>query len=99
MFLENLPIARDAAIVLLAIESLIFLLVPLVVLYMITRLLGKALRQFVPMMRKVQAQLAMIASKIQQIMAALCAPFIWISSTYAGIRAGAAGLRRTLGGR
>jgi len=101
MLLEGwLTIARDSAITLLAIEAFVVSLIVLLVLIMVTRLLRKLRRRFVPTIRIVGEKFTVAMHIVQRIMEAICAPFIWAHSAYAGIRAGASGVRRILlGGR
>jgi len=101
MLLEGwLTIARDSAITLLAIEAFVVSLIVLLVLIMVTRLLRKLRRRFVPTIRIVGAKFTVAMHIVQRIMEAICAPIIWAHSAFAGIRAGASGVRRILlGGR
>jgi Na+-transporting methylmalonyl-CoA/oxaloacetate decarboxylase gamma subunit len=96
MLLRVLGIAKDWSIILLAVEGILLSLVPLFVLYKMTQGLGKLIPRVVPALRGAHGKLLRVAKVIQRVMALIAAPFVWINSIVAGMRACGAGLRRIL---
>jgi hypothetical protein len=95
-FNEHLAVARNWSVILLALEVLVLGLVPLFILFKITQGLAWLLKRFVPAMRKAQQVLLQAKAIIERIMAVIAAPFIWITSVFAGLRSLRAAIRRDL---
>jgi len=80
---ETLAIARDAALILLAVEGLV--LATLILL--LFRAVVRGLRRFVPrvslFMRNAQRMTSRICGGIQRAMALMCVPFVWLNKASA----------------
>ena len=99
-FDEILPIAREWAILLLALESLLLLLVPLFVLYRGTGWLRRVVPGIAPGLRSAHTELLRVSGIIERIMAYVRAPFVWAASVAARMRDAIERARRvTLRGR
>ena len=101
MWLEILPIARDAAVVLIVLQTMVLYAIPLLILYAIV----KGLRQLTPKVREGFLYVHDAADKAVEIVRrainAVRAPFLWIHGTLAGGQALIAAVRRDFldGGR
>ncbi|MHB1295699.1 MAG: hypothetical protein ACYC4R_11970 [Anaerolineae bacterium] len=95
MFEEAIAIARDWAIILLAIEALLLALIPLFVFWHTTRGLGKFLPKVRPGMRQAQQRVSSVTQAIEHGLDRVASPFITVRGTVEGARAGASRLWRT----
>lgn len=86
MFLEQLGAARNGAIILLAIESLVLSLVPLLILYYVTRWLRGFIPRVAPGMQRAHLGLLGLQRGVDRVMAAIVAPFLWLESTGKALR-------------
>ena len=91
---DVLALARDWAVLLLALEISILALVPLFVLYHVTRWLRRFIPKVAPALRNVCQKMRTIADTVKRVMKWVSAPFIWANSIVAGTRAILVGLRR-----
>lgn len=101
MWLEVLPIARDVAVVLIVLQTMVLYAIPLLILYALV----KGLKQLTPQVREgfgfVRRAVGKVVEIILHVIDAVRAPFVWYHSTLAGAQALIAALQRTLlnGGR
>ena len=84
---EVVSTATDVSVIVLSLEAFILLFIWLYLLFQVTRLLARLTQRIIPAMRTLQAKFLAIMRIICSIMALLQAPFIWLSSTCAGMRA------------
>jgi hypothetical protein len=79
---------RDGALILLALEGFVLCIVPLLVLYYITRGLRQLMPRVVPAMRRAHEAVRSVQSYVERAMSAICAPFIWLARVSAQVRKG-----------
>ncbi len=95
MFLR-VGIARDGAVILLAIEVFVISLVSLVILLRITKALRTFIPQVAPALRETHRKLSLILGGVTQAMEWIRSPFVWILGTITGIRACLESLQRSM---
>ena len=87
MPLEILAMVRDCSVLLLVLEGFVLLLLPLLVLWQVTR----GLRRFIPktalVLHEIQQKVFRILDVIRRIMTSIRAPFVWIVTGTGGMRA------------
>ncbi|HHX65361.1 MAG TPA: hypothetical protein GX702_10780 [Chloroflexi bacterium] len=96
---EALAAARDWALILLALESMVLAAVPLAVLYFVTKALRRFIPKVRPALRRATAWLRNLHEIVERIMASVCAPFIVGYAAAERVRITARGLGRMLPGR
>ena len=79
-------VARDWAIILLAIEAFIISLVPLIALYYVTRWLKQFVPRVRPFLRRLDESIRGFSAGVQLIMLRIAAPFVWIGAAIAACR-------------
>ena len=87
-------LARDGAVVLLALEAVILLAVPLLLLFYITKWFRRMRPQVVKGMRQVQAAAARAQALVLRMVAIVRTPFVFVFSVLAVLRATTAVLQR-----
>jgi hypothetical protein len=95
-FDEILPIAREWAILLLVLESLLLLLVPLFVLYRGTGWLRRVVPGIAPSLRSAHTELLRISGIVERAMAYVRAPFVWAAAVAARVSGAIERARRVL---
>lgn len=80
MSLETLAIARNCAVILLALEVLVLLAVPLFVLLKVTQGLRRLMPKIRPAMRKVYQVELRVTGVVDRGMKGIRAPFVWLAS-------------------
>jgi|GEM_PF-1611737 len=80
MWLDTLQIAREAAIILLALEIFVLSLAPLLILYYVTKWLRTFIPKGVPALREGRRWVFQAFAVIVSIMATIRAPFVWLLS-------------------
>jgi hypothetical protein len=83
---EALSVARDASLVLLAVEAMALAVAPGVLLYYVTRWLAGFLPQVRPFIRSVLARMKKIQSAVTRVMLAISRPFALLRSLGTGLR-------------
>ncbi len=100
MSLETLTIARDCAVILLALEVMVLLAVPLFVLLKVTQGLGRLMPKIRPAMRKAYQVELRVTGIVDRGMVGIRAPFVWLASAGETLDTWHAALRRNFfGGR
>jgi hypothetical protein len=82
----TLSIARDASLVILALEAMVLAIVPCVLLYYVTRWLAGFLPQVRPFIRSIAEQTQRIQSAVTRIMLSIRRPFVLLRSLGTGLR-------------
>ena len=83
---DVIAVLRDVAVIVLALQAIALFLVPLWLLYTITRALTSALPRVSPAMQKLRHDLLRVFELIDGAMATIRAAFIWLSATSARMR-------------
>jgi len=96
MFYEIAAIARDWAIILLALEGLLLLAAPLFILLKITQGLRWLKPRVAPLMRKAHHYLGQANGVVQRSTFIVERPFIWTLSAKSGIQASTSALKHAL---
>lgn len=96
MWLDALHIAREGAIILLAIEIFILSLIPLLVLYYVTKWLRTFIPKVVPALQEGRRWVFQVFAVITSVMAAIRAPFVWAISANVAMKTWIARLQRLI---
>ena len=94
MFLHIVGIARDGAIILLAIEIFLVSLISLFILLRITKALRVFIPRVAPALRGAHQKLSLILNGITRVMNGIRLPFLWIFGTISGVCACLESLQR-----
>lgn len=95
MAFRILAIARDCSVLLLGIEIFAMLLLPIFVLWHVTRWLREFIPQAAQALQDVQAGWSHTVSHIHLIMSRVRMPFLWIASKSEGLRVFLSRMRST----
>lgn len=95
MVFRILALARDCSILLLGIEIFTLLLLPIFVLWHVTRWLRDFIPQTAHVLQEVKTRWFHVDSHIRLIMARIRAPFLWIASKSEGLRVFLSQMRST----
>jgi len=94
--LEMLPTARDIAIVVMAVEGIVVLLVPLLLLWNGAKAMRRARPQAALWLRVTNQRVARAARVTNGVLLGIRRPFVWFASTYASTAAGLKRIARVL---
>jgi len=94
---ETVSIARDWAVILLAVEGLILSLVPLFLYLKATQGLGKLLPQVRPFLRRVRTGSHKVEQGVLRVADRVAAPFVAAQAGYEAVRAFCQAYRRRSG--
>ena len=86
MVFGGLVTAREWAILLLAVEMFVLALVPLFILYHVTRWLRQLIPKVTPALRNVHRKLRNVSYVIGRVLEFIRAPFVWVMGISEGIR-------------
>jgi len=95
--LEMLPTARDIAIVVMAVEGIIVLVVPLLLLWNGAKALRRARPQAALWLRATNQRVVHALQIANGVLLGLRRPFVWFGSTYVRAAAGLKRIARALG--
>jgi len=79
-------VARDASLVLLALEAMVLALAPAAILYYVTRWLAGFLPRIRPFLRSLTLRVRRVESAVRRVMLAVARPFVLLHSLWTGIR-------------
>lgn len=94
MFYHVVAVARDWAIILLALEGIILALVPFFLLFKATQQMGRFLPRVRPGLRTLHGHVIRLANGIDRVLAAIRAPFLWVHQQQTAVRAALRSWRR-----
>ncbi|MBC7236300.1 MAG: hypothetical protein H5T69_10695 [Chloroflexi bacterium] len=83
MSLETLAIARNASVILLALECLVLGALPLAILYIATRFLRRLLREARPFLSKATESVHRLLGHVDSGLSMVARPFIWLNARHA----------------
>lgn len=86
MFFHVAAVARDWAIILLALEGMVLALVPFFLLWKGTQQVRRFLPRVRPGLRLFHGRIVRVANGVERVLAAVRAPFIWVQQAEASVR-------------
>jgi len=99
MTLENLAIARDWAVIVLALQALVVVALALFVAFMLNRGLRRTRPKAVSGLHRARHAVSDVSRVVRLRTVDAARPFVWVDSTRVGVRAAWAAWRRNLLGR
>jgi len=94
--LELLPTARDIAIVVMAVEGIIILIVPLLLLWNGAKAIRRARPRAALWLQVTNQRVARAAQVTNSVLLGIRRPFVWFASTYASAETGLKRIARVL---